>query len=260
MGGPGSGGRSLADGAIRVMDALSDQTDLPQTLVALTPSEVVPAQAQLVGWCQQKILALSRDLREQRSNHRQASKMHWKRSGWANAARKTKHQMVYYCKIRDAAKLGYLIVPNFDVDLIAVRVQRASPERKMDVHLATPEVLPPGKGRYVSAALVGYEEPRTYKDYQGKEKTVQDFHPTDFSTDLDFPVQLVKPLILSATNQAMAHLLFDRVGVVRGGRKSDPIVVGQIINPKTGNRYGTFRNNPTVVSFFVAWWLDLEML
>lgn len=240
---------------------MNDQLALrPQSFVALSANEVAPAQAQLATWCKAKILALSQDLKEQIGNLRQARAMHWRRTGWQAAARKTKGQMIYYAKIKAAVEAGYLVVPNFDVEVIAVRTRKGVPAMERDRTVATPEVLPPGQGRYVSNALVGYTEDRTYKDYNGTNKTVQDFIPTDFSTEIDFPIKLVQPVILAATSRAMALKLFDRIGVVKGGKKSDPIVVGQILNPKHGNRDGAYRNNPTCVSFFVAWWLDTNDL
>lgn len=48
--------------------------------------------------------------------------------------------------------------------------------------------------------------------------------------------------------RAMALNVFDQLGVVRNSvRSGDPIVVGQILDPRGGGRMATF---------FVAWWLD----
>lgn len=232
----------------------------PQTFVALTPYELPAAQSQVATWCQAKIHALARDLREQRSNLRQAKAMHWKRTGWANAITKTKKLMVYYTKIKQAVSAGYLIIPNFNVDVIAVRVQEgARPPGDVGVHLATPQVLPPGEGHYVDDRVDGYYSERSYTDSAGKPRTTNDFIPTNYDTDLDFPAALVKPSILEATNRAMAKQLFDRIGIIRAGKRADPIVVGQIIHPKTSGGT-TLRNWPTVVTFFIAWWLSSEDL
>lgn len=212
----------------------------------------------MIGWCRSKIVALSHELKEQRENLRQAKAMLWRSNGWANGINRTKQRMIYYAKIQKAVQLGYLVVPNFDVDVIAVRVKRSVPNAKVDEKIAAPELLPPGVGRYVGPRHTGYDQRREYKDYEGKTKTTTDFHPTGYATDYEFPVAMVKPVILDATDRAMMHRVFDRVGVVRGKRKSDPIVVGQIIDP--ANRKWARRVDPKCVSFFVAWWLDTASL
>jgi len=79
---------------------------------------------------------------------------------------------------------------------------------------------------------------------------------------IDFPATLIKPVILGATQRAMALRIFDRIGVSFGGtntmssrrRRSDPIVVGQILNG--AEKYPEEK----MVTFFVAWWLDTRSL
>lgn len=229
-------------------------------LVALTPSEMAVAQTQLVGWCRDKIVALGRELREQRENLRQAKTMKWRHSAWATAVRKTKARMIYFAKIKAAVAEGYLIVPNFDVEVIAVRVQRHSPVSETDVEVATPELLPPGSGRYVDDELIGYNQKREYTRSDGTKGSATDFHPTEYDDIIDFPAGLVKPIVMQAAERAMTHKIFDRLGIVRKSRRSDPLVVGQIIDPTMGNKYGQLRNNPKCVTFFIAWWLDPETL
>ncbi len=232
-----------------------------QQFVAVTPTELIPAQRELADWCQRKIHALAVELREQQGNLRQAKTMKWRHSGWVSAVRKTKQRMIYYAKIKLAVAAGYLVVPNFDVDVIAVRVARSTPPDDRHGHTQTlPEVLPPGTGRYVDDVLSGWTQRNEYKRSDGTVGKTEIFRPTDYDESIDFPVQLVKPAILKATDRAMALKVFDRIGIVRGKKRSDPIVVGQIIDPKGGNRYGTWRNNPKCVTFFVAWWLDTRDL
>lgn len=232
-----------------------------RSLVALTPQDVPGAQRGIAEWCRAKLIALGRELREQRQNLRQAKSMKWKHSGWVNAATKTKRQMIYYAKIKAAVDAGYLVVPNFDVDVIAVRVAvESSPKDETDVTVATPGLLPQNQGRYVDDALIGHDEKREVTRADKSTYTVTDFHPTGYDREIDFPVSLVKPVVLEATERAMSLRIFDRIGIARGGRKSDPIVLGQIINPKTRAAYGGLRSNPICVSFFVAWWLNTEDL
>lgn len=239
-------------------------TDLTRTvpqqqLVAVTAGEIGSAQAQVAGWCKQKIHALAAELRDQRENLRQAKALKWRHTGWARAVTKTKGLMVYYAKIQHAVRAGYLIVPNFDVELIAVRTAKATPDDAVDRHRADPQALPPGRGRYVDDQVRGYKTTRTITRSDKTTCVVTDFHPTAFNEQIDFPVALVKPVILAATEHAMAWKLFDRIGIVRRDQKSDPIVIGQILKP-TGDRSHTYVNRPTCVSFFIAWWLDTQDL
>jgi hypothetical protein len=68
---------------------------------------------------------------------------------------------------------------------------------------------------------------------------------------VDFPLQGVMPEVLRATSRAMALKLFDQLGVVLNNGGRDPIVVGQLLDPKGNSR---------LVTFFVAWWLNTDTL
>lgn len=227
-------------------------------LVALTPAELVPAQAHLMTWCQQKIVALGSELREQRQNHRQAHLMKWKKSGWGNAITKTKRRMIYYAKIRAALKAGYLVIPNFVTDVIAVRVSEgAQPRQIVGVEVARPELLPHGVGQYVDDSVIGHQVERRYEGSDGKPRTTTDFIPDRYDTTPDFPGTLVKPIVLAAAQRAMALRIFDQIGVVTGTRRGDPIVVGEIFDPAERS----FRwPGAKRVSFFVAWYLDVKTI
>lgn len=231
----------------------------PQTFVAVSPSQLPGAQLQVASWCRAKIIDLSQQLREERENLRQAKQLKWKHSGWSAAANRTCKRMVYYAKLQMAVRAGYLIVPNFDVDVIAVRVNRKRPPEPTGVHEATTQVLTPGEGHYVDDTLKGYTTEEPYTDQHGVKHVSKHFHSTHYNPEIDFPVTMAHPSILEATDRAMALRLFDRIGIVRKGRRSDPIVVGQIINPKETSPW-TLRMNPKCVTFFIAWWLDTKDL
>lgn len=91
-----------------------------------------------------------------------------------------------------ALRAGYLIVPNFDVELIAVRVDREIPSEGVGDKFATPQVLAPGTGRYVDNALKGYTETKRWKNESG-DHSQKIFYPTAYREHLDFPAMLVKP-------------------------------------------------------------------
>ena len=90
----------------------------------------------------------------------------------------------------------------------------------------------------------------------GKDVERHAYEAVDYD-DPDFPVVLVKPVVLDATRRAMALRIFDRIGVVTG-RKQDPIVVGEIIDPRTNLRWS--HRSQRRVTFFIAWWLNPDDL
>jgi hypothetical protein len=64
-------------------------------------------------------------------------------------------------------------------------------------------------------------------------------------------------VVMEATALAMSKRIFDRIGVVTG-KKEDPVVVGQIIDPRSKS---VWHHQPDrMVTFFIAWWLDTRTL
>ena len=234
------------------------------SLVALTPQEIAPAQAQLASWCTAKMRALGKEYAELQANLRVAKRNRWSRGGLINAVGRTKKRISYYQKIKLAVQRGYLIVPNFDIDVIAVRVQGDRPPALRDsypsfkITNAKPDLLPAGQGRYVDQAVefADYRETVADPKRPGQTKTIGNVVVADYIEEVDFPVIGIKPQILEAAEHAMALRIFDRIGIVQHRRRSDPILVGQLIDPRS--LY--IRTRPDVVSFFIAWWLNTEAL
>lgn len=232
-------------------------------LVALTPAEIPEQQAKLADWCLAKMKDLGREYRELSANLAIAKKNRWSRGGLISAVSRTRGRIQYYRKIRAAVQAGYLIIPNFPIEVMAVRVNRSRAPYETgrwasEVNRADPQLLPVGVGRYVNEitdiARLGSDE-----------KGVPLVEKGEYREEVDFPVIGVKPIIMEATSRAMKSLIFDRIGIANhsgrktsaGQRRADPIVIGQILDPKGGATEG-WRLKP--VSFFVAWWLDTAVL
>lgn len=247
------------------------------SLVALTPADVVPAQAQLSDWCSAKMRELGQDYRDLHANLVIAKRNRWRTTALIPAVRKLKQRIQYYQKLRTAARAGYLIIPNLPIETIAVRVDRHAPRSEVgryptDVNEAKPELLPADTGRYVDEMLTTRTGTRPVFDEKGKIKqdsgggvvTERWARSTGYDETIDFPIIAIKPLILEATERAMKQHIFDRIGIAFGEdvstirsarrRRSDPIVVGQVIDPRS-TKY-----SKRVVSFFIAWWLDTRDL
>lgn len=226
------------------------------TLVALTPADIVPAQANLIDWCERKILAVKGELADLETNLELATEHGWKHQSVAATLNRTQKRITYYEKVKAAVEAGYLIVPNFPIDVFAVRVQRSKQAEKVHESQwggfpAHGERLPAGEGRYVNERVTYRDESYTKKLPDGKETHVHQYVTDDYD-DVAFPVIAVKPAILAATQRAMALKIFDEVGLVENQRKrSDPIVVGRLLDPRGGDRR---------VTFFIAWWLDTASL
>jgi hypothetical protein len=225
-----------------------------QTLVALSPQDMPTAQVNLAHWCRRKLVTLGMELREHRSNLRHARAAKWKVSPWQGLVSQTKRRMVYYAKIKSAVEAGYLVVPNFDIDVFAVKTTRRTPPQEYDRLTAQPDLSPAGRGRYVDDVVFSYPTEETITNKDNTTRKVKHDVPNGYDYEPDIPLRGVKPIILDATARAMALRIFDQIGVVKA-RKQDPIIVGQIIDPDHNGRYWK-----KTVTFFVAWWLDPETL
>lgn len=220
-------------------------------LVALSPADMPATQAFLSEWCVRKIAELEAERADHETNLELATEHGWKHRSVESVLNRLAKRIDYYRKVKAAVDEGYVIVPNFPITVFAVRVDREKqPEKVHDSRWsgfrATPQQLPAGEGRYVDDR-VQYRDESFDETVDGKTKHVQRY-VTDEYDEVDFPVTVVKPAVMAATARAMAMKVFDQMGIVQNvaaGR--DPIVVGQLLDP---------RGNGRCVTFFVAWWLD----
>jgi len=232
------------------------------TVLALNPEQMRPAQESLVRWADDKLRALTADAEEQSRAMEEAARTPFtnQRSQWRRELDKTAKLITFYVKVRDALRAGYIIVPDFPVDVFAVRTDADTPEgsvtwsrrpwRREGVFVERSRALASGEGAYVSPAVAHSTRAFTEPDGKGGEVQRYEITATEFR-DVAIPSRLVRPEILDATNKALALKLFDELGLV-GRPRQDPIIVGKIVDPRDPS---TRR-----VSFFVAWWLDTATL
>ena len=230
-------------------------------VIASTPAQMANAQLQLKTWFEQKIAACTIELREAEENLALAKTRKWQTKAWANRVVKVKQSVEYYAKGLAAIEAGYCIVPDFPVEIIAIRTTAGSPRRNtVENPHWTPAPAPQvtnspelGAGEYVSP--IADTRSFAYEKSKGEGKTEKRYvaEATEFVPP-DFPYRLVKPRILEETNKAMALKIFDEICVVKKPpRAPDPIVVGRITR-----RINT--NHQKTLSFMVAWWLDVRDL
>jgi hypothetical protein len=227
-------------------------------VVAYTPHELATAQGTVRGWCAENIRRLLVERKDAQANLEQARVSKFRTEPFKKLIAKCGRQIEYFKKIGQAIKLGYMIVPNFDMDLFAVRTDATKPrhreQRWANQFVENGKALPQGEGRYVGHRPI--EDHYTYneKAADGKQIEKKSYFPLDFVREIEFPVTLVKPHILAETKRAMSHKLFDQVGIARGGyttRRDDPIVCARIVDQT---------RRAKAVTFFVAWWLDKDAL
>jgi hypothetical protein len=240
-------------------------------LVARNPQQMAAASANLQSWLDKRIEAASAEVSELERARDEAKLHKWRTSAYNNAISKANSRLRYYIKIEAAVKAGYTIVPNFPVDVFAIRVRRpnvVTPNQvgssyggKADYLAEPPDVAELGTGKYVSPKPSGYHTTDETKSSDGK-ITKRDKFVSMSLQPPEFPFSVAVPEVMSATAEAMALRVFDQIGICpqtskRG--KGDPLIIGQVIL-ETGSMYRQNRDHKKPVSFLIAWHLDLRTL
>ncbi len=227
------------------------ETDL--SLVALTPGDMTPTQHALSGWCTRKVAALEAEFKELEEHQLIAQSNGWKLSALNAALNRTTKRIDYYRKMQIAVDEGYVLVPNFPAEIMAVRVRedRGPGQKVADYSYsgafnATAAQLPAGEGRYVDDDLPVRDESTETVDANGKDTKARRFVADSYNEEIDMPFKGVKPAVLDAVGRAMALKVFDRISLVRN-QGTDPIFVGELLDPRGNDRRCTF---------FLAWWLN----
>lgn len=235
-------------------------------VIARNPSEMQVAQQKLVHWAAAKVGEVTHELAEAEETLQTAADNAWKLSGFQKNVKLHKDRLKYYTKVHAALAAGYVIVPNFDLDIFAIRTTKRNPKNEqMSRRFGKPhpsefenKTNRPalGDGSYVNPwpTLEHSREPQTLSDGSEVETNLAVVDEWDA---VDFPFKFVKPQIMDDTARAMGLKIFDEIGVSphRRVRKQDPMVVGQIVYKNAG--YEDKR-----VSFLVTWWVaenDLEV-
>jgi hypothetical protein len=230
---------------------------------ATTPLEMSQAQDSLIAWCGQKIEAMKREASELAENLAIAIKNKWKTDILRRHSALASKRVTFYEKIKAALEAGYCIVPNFPIDLFAIRTDRKKPKSKWyfgsyeggSWNFMQPSAqLPVGEGEYKSVhPLVQTNVDTETKD--GVTKKHYSEHATDFD-EVTFPIQMAKPKIMESVSRAMALKIFDQIGLFAQGT-GDPIITGEIVDPRSAN--GNPTNNRRV-TFIIAWHLNVRDL
>jgi hypothetical protein len=236
-------------------------------------AELQQSQNQMMEWANFRLNAELENLNDVTANLEYAKKNKWNLTGWRKQKTVAQRKVDYFQKMYAALSAGYVIVPDFPIDVFAVRTNRNYPIEFYETTSSTwnnadrtqsSEALPIGEGRYVDS-----EPKEFYKQLKGADDNTLYQHYAGEFKDVDFPIKTVKPAILDETSKALALKIFDEIGCNPGRpgwtpgrgvrRGADPMVIGRIIyrstNDSPGSRWG--RNFKTV-SFLITWWLNTK--
>lgn len=220
-------------------------------LVALSPTDLAPAQASLISWCDSRITKWNAELAEATESYEHAISHKWKASPFQRSMNKAASKIRFYDKIKAAIEAGYLIVPNFPIEVFAIRTKAKSPRwqedstAKWQTFPQQPQRLAIGAGEFQNPIPAK----DSYADKDDKGRDITKYFPTDLTEELEIPLHLVKPEILRAVDKARAMKVFDQMGISTD-RRGDPLILGQIVD---GPSWSSKR-----VTFFVAWFVDLD--
>jgi hypothetical protein len=221
-------------------------------LTATLPNEMIVAQQQLITWCDGKIQVIRTESVELKEAFEHAKEMKWKYTALQNQYNKSVKRISYYEKIKEALLAGYYIVPNFDVEIFAIRTKREKPLQflstsQWETHRAEQPAhdVSLGEGDYVNNRPIIYSK--------GIEDNKKEYWAESWQ-DIEFPVTMAKPMIMEATTQAMKQKIFDRFGVFPSTRKkTDPVIIGQIVHKES-------QYKERIVSFMIAWHINTNVI
>lgn len=227
-------------------------------VTALVPGDMQVCQSALIQWVERKIAALETDAAELNGALVHALAKKWKSAVFKRHAALAEKRVAFYKKMLMALEHGYVIVPNFPVQMFLIRTNRESPLKMVhdsdwgqDLKQSA-QVLPAGEGGYENPFPIvdkfKIPDPQTNRP----DKTTVRHLATEWD-EIEFPVSMAKPEIMEAVTRTMALHCFDQIGILPKARKEDPLIIGQLIDPreKWGNK---------VVSFMIAWHLDTRVL
>ena len=218
-------------------------------VVARNSSEMAQAQKRLIEWVNWKIEGERALLREAEAKLAKAHDMKQRTTTYANRVMVAKGSVSFYEKIKFALEAGYAIVPNFPIELLAIRTTKKEPTKgRHGVFEQKAMELPVGAGRYVdpmpkiSSTLVTEDE-----------KTKRLYYPDHFR-EVTFPASLARIEILEDLDRSQKMMIFDAIGILPSTRrKPDPMLIGQV-----SHKRGPY--SVKTVSFLIAWWIDTATL
>jgi hypothetical protein len=243
-----------------------DPVGEPSRLIvaARNPEELNQSHERLTAWATAKLESERADLHDLETNYKIALKNKWRTEHLKRLIPKQKGRIEFYEKLEAALKAGYYIIPEWFIDIFAIRTTRKNVSSNFahgsiwvqpnDQATNAPAL---GEGRYVSpkAEVLQNMADVSKPDEKPGTRTEMERWAVNFK-DVDFPfLTTARPEIVRATADAMKKLIFDEMGVApQRQQRGDPIVVGKVCSKE--KLYG----HRKAVYFMVAWFLDTDEL
>lgn len=222
-------------------------------LTATLPIEMVNSQQQLITWCDMKLHVLKFENNELEEATAHAKKMKWKFSTLQIQYNRSLKHIQYYEKVKNALMEGYYIVPNFPIQMFAIKTTKKYPTGHSWSYWGNldqkEQELGIGKGDYKNPAPI---ITRKNGEYDGSKEIKKAECWTNGWDEFEFPITMARPKIMEATSRAMALKIFDRIGIMPATRNEDPVIIGQVVRK---NGY-----TEKVVSFMIAWHLNTNVI
>lgn len=283
----------VADDDLVVIEGeiVHDAPQIPEThLTALNPAEMQAAQGDLRAHLEQKLTIIERGIVEANAALNEARRNGWATASLTSARNSLVDDETYYNKILAAVEAGHTIIPDFPIEVFAVR--RHEPEQRKSQtfigsvsagdtwlgHAAEADCAPAGAGEYRNP------EPQIWSDVrENRAPGAQDRNEPRWYTDVRrsgrpvgpivFPSVTARSPIMRATAAAMENKVFDQIGVCLPVQKAakgrviraqprrrqmnaavgDPLIIGQVVRKSKGG-------GQRCVSFIIAWHLNLNEL
>ena len=252
-------------------------TELPNNellIVATNPDEMLQAQLNLIDWAANAKATAQKELTEYEALLAGAVQSKISQVPYKRLIAIAQGQIDYFNKMELLFRAGYFMVPEFPMNLIAIRTKRLSPKTREQVkrwntdHHAVPsEHLPAGIGEYVSSSALCREwdvEEKRADNSTRKTRMIEQYGYDKISP----PVAFMRPKLLNALDQALQAKVFDEIGILLPQRPAaphrgapirtiqpnpDPMLFGTITRKETGNKI--FRTQ-----FLIAWWIDTKTI
>lgn len=250
-------------------EIVHEQPHVPEThLVARSPAEMEAARGDLKLWLEQRLTTIERDIVEANAALNEARRNGWNTSTFTKARDKAVDEETYYNKILAAVEAGHTIIPDFPIEVFAVRRDEEPGAVKRYRHTLQPDMSPAGVGEYHNPepTRIGFYDKTTLND---EGKPIRPFVNAFKCGPISFPSMTARSPIMRATAEAMKDKVFDQIGVCHpviadaataarrvetsARRAGDPLVIGQVLHKRVNSKQ-------RCVSFIIAWHLNLNDL
>lgn len=239
-------------------------------IVASNPAELVEAQHQMIHQIEMKLNKAIDDARQAKELHEMAVVSKFNVTAMKRMHKVATSRVTYLTKTLQALQLGYLMMPDMEGEVIAIRTTRTDPSPSSkrissndwprSVPDESPTYSPIGEGEYKSPSQIVHRQLRRVdKDRDGKDIERYGYAAVALRDPFGLDRRFIKPTVLARTVKAMELKLFDEIVTItpqsrtrfRSRRRSrDPIVLGRVIDKET----------QSVISFLIASFVDINEL